>query len=297
MTSMPSLLSHDEISTYSGPSTIPLTFDWEYDILSGQVETVGHGFEQNYFVEPNFGGHINRPAYNRQTTTEYQQQPESTTMNVFVIRRRDARNIIVDVLTTQRQAEREYGDRSALEILPYECEHPTFEGGQIISFKVWLVTVGKGDSTRIVGVFTTKKEAAKVAAPIQGRIRELEAVPRRRQVRNISVYKSFVSMNDGPSEYDRSQLVDRVSVRRKLYEGEEAILFPVATFKRRYSSSLPHRIEILAVSERTAKDVARQFGRMSDEAIIEMLEYNVDYRLLNENNEWSFDPCLLNQPV
>lgn len=306
---MPPLSYYGDLSTCSQPiSTIPLTFEWEYDILTGRMVTSGHGFEREYDIDPNFGGHLSpripvpTPAIQAAQAAQATQAtttptPERTPMQVFVIRRRDARNIIVDVLTTQRQAEREYGGRSSLDILPYECEHAMDDGTYLTCFMVWLVTVGKGDSTRIVGVFNSKKDAAKVAAPIQGRIRELEAVPKKRQIRNIAVYKSFVSMTDGSSEYSRSQLVDRVSVRRKLYDGEEEILFPQATFRRRYSSSLPHRIEILATSERTAKDIAQQFGRMEDSEISEMLEYNVDYHLLFEDNQWRFDPCLLNQPV
>jgi hypothetical protein len=92
-------------------------------------------------------------------------------------------------------------------------------------------------------------------------------------------------------------VVDEINVARKLFPGEEASAFPLATFRRVYDRSLPHRIEILALTNDEARYAARDLAKLTDSEICATLEYNVDYKLIQTDGKWGVDPCLLNQPV
>ncbi len=250
--------------------------DFTFQCVSLNVTTVGWGYHWSYTIQD-------------------PKKPEDEEVNmmntVWVARHKDAKSLILGIFTDDSAAYSEYIHLKQVELVAFPCQHTSTLGE---SFPVWVVSVGKDTAYRIINIFSDEKQAFKIASSIGGKVVETEAIPNRRRRRNIHVSKSFVVLGDVP---ERHHFCDELRVRRKLFSGEETKVFPMATFRRAYDRSLPHRIEVLALNESVSRDAARDLSTLTDTTICSILEYNVDYKLVQTDGKWSIDPCLLDQPV
>ena len=263
----------DPMATDVRDQPVPCPLDFTFSCVSLNVTTVGCGHHWSYPIK----------------------NPEDEEVNmmntVWVARHKEAKGLILGIFTDQQAAIVQYSHLKQVELVAFPCRH-TADLGE--SFHVWVVSVGKDTAYRIINIFSDEKQAFKIASSIGGKVVETEAIPNRRERRNIRVSKSFVVLGDVP---ERHHFCDELRVRRKLFSGEETKVFPMATFRRAYDRSLPHRIEVLALNESVSRDAARDLSTLTDTTICTMLEYNVDYKLVQTDGKWSIDPCLLNQPV
>lgn len=104
----------------------------------------------------------------------------------------------------------------------------------------------------------------------------------------ISGYKYFVRLREG----ERSECLDCGNCydRKRAYAGEQ-MAYKV-THRRRYNSSLPHRLEVVGHDRRVAKTLADQMAEIPYDEVMERFEYNVDYVYTqNEQGEWERSEC------
>lgn len=262
----------------------PRHLDFSFNCANLIVTSSGGGHTWNYEIDDPYA--LDNPY----DIPEHNPREEKMldTNKVWVVRHKEAQNLILGIFTSKTQASREYHHIKQVEIVKFDCPHK----GE--SFPVWVVSVGKDKAYRIIKVFPNEKHACKLASSVGGRVQETDAIPSRRARTNIEVGKSFVVL--GPCE-ERTYFVDYTRVGRRLFPGEENNIFPIATFRRAYDRSLPHRIEVLSMHKDDSMAAAKDLSKLTDEEICGMLEYNVDYKLIQINGKWSIDPCLLNQPV
>ena len=265
--------------------------DFEFSCANLIVEVVGGSSSWRYRITDPEASAINQSVASPHPKMS-KPEPKAEDMNtVWIARHKEAKNLILGVFTDQAAAKNEYDHLKQIELVAFDCKHTSPLGE---SFLVWIVSVGKDKAYRIISIFSVEKQAYKIASSVGGRVQATEAIPKRRKRRTVRVCKSWVVLGDAP---ERWTVVDEISVARKLFAGEEKSVFPIATFRRVYDRSLPHRIEILALTHDEAKYAARDFAELTDEVLCGMLEYNVDYKLIKADGKWGVDPCLLNQPV
>lgn len=256
--------------------TKPLDFRFSCDTIWVRVE--GHGHTHVYKL-PELAG-----------LTEDFLKGEQTVPTIYIVRHRQVNNLILGVYNTAAGAEEALVKPEDFEILEFEVPYSTD------TFPVWIASVGKDEAYRIIGVFTDRKQAAKIASSVGGRLREYECLPQRRMPMSVYVYRCWVVLGVY-NQSRRARHIDEVSVRRRLYQGEESTAFPIATFRRPYDSSLPNRIEVLARDDDESLEIAQSLARLTDEQIRGSLEYNVDYKVIKTEDGWEIDPCLLEQPA
>jgi hypothetical protein len=171
----------------------------------------------------------------------------------------------------------------------------------------YIVTVGEGDKTRIVDVFSERGVAAKVASSLNARLRKFEVITDDVSSERLRFYKYFVHLEGGREveeycedcdsyncgcieEFETVYYVDSFS---RFYRKSDLAEFntPIITHRRRYSNSLPHRFEVAAPDQPTAREVARwwEYARLN----YPELEYNVDYKVVREGNRWTIEEKLL----
>ncbi len=254
----------------------PLDFAFSCDILV--VRTWSRHLAEDYEY------HIN---------IKFNDNDDDTMTKLYIIRHKEANNLITGVFTTYKGAISAQGNTDKLEMVTCgQYRLPKTE-----SFPVWTVSVGKGTSYRLIDIFTDRKLAAKVASSVHAELRQFEAVPERRRPTTVEVWKSWVILNLHDSR-DRASIIDCIGWRKRIHPGEQSTLLPIATLRRPYDSSLPHRVEVLAERESISLKIAQDLSQMSDTEIAEIMDYNVDYQLIHDVNTctWKIDPDLLNQP-
>lgn len=156
--------------------------------------------------------------------------------------------------------------------------------------KVFVVTVGSGKGYRIADITPDKRRATDIATSIGGSVSMHEALPSLLGYENVMYFKFFVNLEAGGS--GRVQYIQ--SVYRREEVGGDWSDSAMVTHRRRYNSSLPHRLEVIATDERLGREISDQLSeRFSAEDARLLFEYNVDYQLERINEQWEIKPCLL----
>lgn len=174
----------------------------------------------------------------------------------------------------------------------------------------YVVTVGEGDKTRIVDVFTDRGAAAKVASSLNARLRKFEISDSDNDGVRFRFYKSFVDLDGGRDNEDYCEDCDSYScdcydrcgetvyyvdsfIRRHRRADRDEFSAPFITRRRRYSSSLPNRFEVAAQDREDSLDIAIWWER--NKRRYEDMEYNVDYKVVIVNGTYDIDAKLLKQ--
>jgi len=184
------------------------------------------------------------------------------------------------------QNTRENGERFKIE----EFDYPRELGCG--PFPAFVISVGVGEAYRIVDIVTDRKEAIKIATSIRGKVSTYDAMPSNRQHTSVTYYKWFLSFEAEENDTDTCFFCDSFTRYMSLYASQNPV--PILTHRRRYSSSLPHRIEIAAPNSRVAEEIAMQMeSELTERFACDRLEYNVDYQLEKIRGKWEIKACLL----
>ncbi len=166
-----------------------------------------------------------------------------------------------------------------IEIVEYPCPRMQTE-----SFPVYIVSVGKGKSYRIIDVVTDKKKAIRIATSVSGLISTQRAGPRNPRPESIRYYKYYVNldMEAGDSSriiyhdcYNKNVLVDSDDIRR-----------PFITHRRAYLREIPNRLEVSGLNRIQAEEIAKDYIDLTRKEAIDLFEYNVDYEMQLINGQW-----------
>jgi len=171
-------------------------------------------------------------------------------------------------------------------------------------FKVFVVSVGEGETYRIINIVLDEKTACKMATSIRGAVSYFDALPTEVNTVNLKYYKYFVPLesdhNYGGHDEDcddedcdgcrgggsSSFYVDYFTRRVSVFENENPSA--LVTRRRRYSSSLPYRFEV-ASPNRCDGEVLADFiacevesGRLD----LEDFEFNADCEFRVVDGKW-----------
>lgn len=156
-------------------------------------------------------------------------------------------------------------------------------------FKVHVVSVGSESDLRYP-LFTTDLQCAlKMATSIKGRISSEIVMPNHNNcIKETRMAKWFIRLEGDSEVYS----VD--TIRRRTHVSKNGDQSPFITLRRRYSNSLPHRLEVTSCSGNEAQNIANNLrDNYNNDELIAMCEYNVDYDVYCENGDWLIQPRLL----
>ena len=149
-------------------------------------------------------------------------------------------------------------------------------------FSVFVISVGKGKSYRIIDIVFDKKKAIKIATSVNGLVSTHKVGPKDFNPTQKEFYKYWVNL-DGE---DCNTLEYRGTDTRIVTSIPGNNIFSILTHRRRYLDSMPARLEIFGLIRQDAEDIAKQYVHLSLKEAIELFEYNTDYSLDLIDGKW-----------
>ena len=271
-------------------STKSLDFCFSYDTITDRVSLrVPDILEDHYYLRGEYCMCVLCDREREANENQVEESTQSTLASnpIYAVMCVNGSNKALAQLFSDNLAASQIVDRDST----YTLEVVELDGEVIAdrAFKVHVVSVGSGDSLRFPLFTTNLQSAIKMATSINGRISTELVMPNHNNcVKETRMSKWFIRLEGNDEVFS----VD--TIRRRTHISKDESSAPFITLRRRYSNSLPLRLEVSSASNSLSEQIARNIrDRYDNDEIIDMCEYNVDYDVFRENGDWKIQPRLL----